>query len=212
MPAAASKITFLAFALLATAPIQTVLAQTNAFPRNAGKYTLAIYPARNPRNAFAWHTLTPDPITSNLVYMPTIIPKPTEMQINQTPILSDRDFTSYNVTNHSFTIKAHAARGLAVRLMPEYTDPRDDINLGWHDTSFVLFAGGVPIYVGMFSCQTSSQKYPVPTIYPDRRLPYIPRRSNRDVLFTIRGGLGSTNADPRADPRILAALKKLRLQ
>jgi hypothetical protein len=203
-----SKIIFLTFALLSMTCFRLTSAQTNTLPRNASNYTLAIYPARNPSETLTRYTLD-----SNLVASPRIIPKPTEMQLAQSPVLSDRDFTSYNLTNHSITITAQAARGLAARLMPESTDPKTDVLLSWRDTSFVLFAGGTPIYVGMFSCSTSSQKYPMPTIYPDRLLPFVPAHSHRDVSLTIRGGvLTSTNTDPRADPRILATLKKLRLQ
>lgn len=142
------------------------------------------------------------------------------------PILTDHDFTAYDVTNHVFAIKSEAARRLAYVLNGP---PRDGLyNLSGGGTPFVLCVSGEPIYVGVFSSNTSSIDYPYPTMLPQEsffdartstNLTFMIRRQpvqrSSDVAY-LRSSVLDTDPpsdvkDVRNDPRILDAIKKLKL-
>lgn len=136
------------------------------------------------------------------------------------PVLSDVDFISYEKTSHVFAVSVDTAKRMAERLGSASTtiiSGEPFYGFSWQDTPFVLVAAGEPIYLGVFSCVTSSGDYPLPRIYPQKNL--VSSYSTNNVTFVItlrrgespRGGAVNDYPDMRSDPRILASLKKLNL-
>ena len=110
-------------------------------------------------------------------------------RLQPTPIISDQEFWSYDVTNHAFTVTAKVANRL----------PRED-------TAFVLVAGGERIYVGFFRPTISSFMGSQPTISVSHLRIY----SQTNETFEIQKGIvppGTSSGDVRNHQRILDAVK-----
>ena len=142
--------------------------------------------------------------------------KPGRLALAAEPLLCDRDFVSYDPTNHEFTVTAVAAKRLAKRLgiagAPALHHSGLAVyDLEWRNTPFVILASGDPVYVGVLSTPLSSHGYRLPVVMP--RVPYVEATETNAVPFHIEvmAERGHSWTDPRRDPRILAALRTLGL-
>ena len=147
-----------------------------------------------------------------------------KLPLKSEPILSDKDFVSWDVKKHSFVLKAEAAK----RLVP----------LADRITPFVLVCNGERVYAGQFGTSFSSASAAIPTILLDtlkfnlfvnaekippafwRELMLRPaetlEKSNykiQDVKLQIDAGYpppdGFGGKDLRGDKRVTAAVEKL---
>src|SRR5688500_15052310 len=110
------------------------------------------------------------------------------------PLLTDRDFLSYNTNTHTFSVSADTARRMAKQLDPNIAPhviasgvKVYELNPGeWRGQPFAVLAGGETIYVGAFHSQYSSfSSYRVPLI----SLPVtVPLESKEPVTFEISAG------------------------
>jgi len=132
------------------------------------------------------------------------------------PLLADKDFLSYNLTNHTFTVSAATAKRLAVSLDPEnpYKMASGEFVfwIGSPPRSFVLCAFGKPIYEGHFTSGYSSMVYRGPTIWCTHS--FLTSNDVANVSFAIHPSSwppGANDPDRRADKEIIRALKKLKL-
>jgi hypothetical protein len=150
--------------------------------------------------------------------------KPDGLKLFPFPILADADFTSYDWSNHIFTISAPATKRLArgLSLGGEsivYTSDKDAYNFVNQAPPrlFVLVASGTPIYVGFFASPAMSYVNTLPAVYADAEILLFPVDATNDAKFEIemysvpRVTANGTNwcSDPRSDKRILASLQKL---
>ncbi|MDR3457729.1 MAG: hypothetical protein P4N60_09810 [Verrucomicrobiae bacterium] len=144
---------------------------------------------------------------------PGSMPKPDSLTLVSPPVLADGDFVSFDATNQTFTITPGAARRLAAGLRGGAAPIL--LNGGVYDqipdtAPFVLQAAGEPIYVGAFYTLVSSSAFAGPVILPDTM--FISPHLTNNVTFRIELGYPGTSpglADPRRDPRIVAAVQKL---
>lgn len=156
-----------------------------------------------------------------------------DIKLRPTPVLSDSDFTRYEIhmqEDHHFTITSEAAKRLVTELNKSMRFPKGRTGittlrsgekvylLSWSDTPFVVFASGQAVYAGFFSTATSSSTcFDMPRIQPEQG--FIGLDHTNDVRFRITSTQWQTNqttlttnsfpADVRNDPRILSAVEKL---
>ncbi len=149
-------------------------------------------------------------------------PKLEEDQLEPDPILSDGDFAAYNTNTHQIAISAEGARRLSKKLMKalRIEQPqlhRDGISayeFQWADTSFVLEASGERIYRGVLSTYSSSMGWLNTPLMRTFSLDMPADYTNR-VVFDISFDGSPTEfgirsrPDPRADPRVIAAIRSL---
>jgi hypothetical protein len=136
-----------------------------------------------------------------------------------TPVLSDKDFVSFDVKKQEFTITGAAAKRLADRIWEKggrepYLLNGDVYELIPFPTLFVMKAEGQPIYVGLFGTMVSSMSFSGPTILADEYA--ISPKQKANVDFRIWAGYPQPNgfndsgkSDTRRDSRISAAVAKL---
>jgi hypothetical protein len=123
---------------------------------------------------------------------------PAGLKLATTPLVSDTDFKSYDLTTHTFTVPAPIGAKIVTAGFEHGPAP------------FVLVAGGQSIYVGVFTTSASSTSSDLPTIEVG-----IPGADERGAYgFTIDRGYPGPNGfgrgeDRRTDPRIVAAAAKL---
>ena len=144
--------------------------------------------------------------------------RPERLALAPEPLLCDKDFVSYDPTNHEFAVTAAATKRLAERLAitgapTTLASGVAVYHLQWDDTPVVILASGDAVYLGILSTPVSSTSffYSLPVITP--RLPCIEATDTNAVLFHIEvmAERGRPWTDPRRDPRILAALRTLGL-
>ena len=137
------------------------------------------------------------------------------IQLAETPLISEADIISYDVSNHVVTLKPEAL----VRIQ--------EVDVDLRGTPFVVVADGQRIYLGGFMNQVSSfaLRYPTilvglrwtpdPPMYSFTIIPELhakPPQLPTNCLVIDRAypspsfGAGP---DPRGDPRIKSALKAL---
>src|SRR5882762_3068121 len=90
-----------------------------------------------------------------------IMPKPEELKLMSPPVLADKDFVAFDMTNQTFTITPEAAKRLAAKLCElagtqPYVFKSGEYELIPYPTPFVLQASGDSVYVGAFYTETSS--------------------------------------------------------
>lgn len=157
-----------------------------------------------------------------------------DVEWDRRPIFSDADFTSFDFSNHTFSVSAIAAKRFATALWyPDTREParpmtntsvayiHDDFglfiyrsntpvayNLIVPDRIYVLVASGVPIYIGAFSSELSSSHFGGADVYPLGDNLEVPIQSTNDAGFYI-DFYGVHGVDLRSDLRIRRAAEKL---
>lgn len=148
-----------------------------------------------------------------------IMPKPEEMKLVSPPVLADKDFVNFDITNQTFTITPEAAKRLAAKLCElagtqPYVFKTGEYELIPYPTPFVLQASGEQIYIGAFDTLTSSRIPAGPLIFSHSYC--ITTNLSTNVTFSIQPGLVFLNPKPigntpdqRRDNRIVSAVQKL---
>ena len=133
------------------------------------------------------------------------------------PAVADYDFASFDTNSYKFSLTAEAAKRLSRRLatLPGWSQPERNLQGGmayscmWPDTPFVLEVDGMPIYIGMFSCNFCSMAYTrTPVI--KAKTPAIDVQATNNVNFQINfDKIEKSVIDPRSDSRIINAVRRL---
>ena len=139
------------------------------------------------------------------------------IKFNQTPVLFDADFTSFDPSGQKFTITAAAARRLSNEIdrihnfdtLFSRIEERDKQIIA-DRTRFLLKAEGASIYIGTFHTFTSSFTTPASAFIAEPN--FISTNDTNNINFFLLGappyGTPKPTGDP-ADPRIAAAATKL---
>lgn len=146
-------------------------------------------------------------------WQPGSMPKPGSLTLISPPVLSDRDFVSFDSSNQTISITPEAAKRLSAKI--RRGDAPAILNGGAYElihypTPFVLKASGEPIYVGAFFTPASSSSFAGPVILPDTM--FISANLTNNVIFRIKLGYPGTlpgMTDPRRDSRVVSAAQKL---
>ncbi|MFP4343748.1 MAG: hypothetical protein ACLFU8_03545 [Anaerolineales bacterium] len=109
------------------------------------------------------------------------------------PLITQDDILAYDVTSHTFTLRPEVAADLSLAEIPVSGLP------------FVLYVGEEPIYAGAFWTPLSSLSFDGVVIEP-----WLPGGENAfHVTLGYPGPDFFEGEDPRADPRLLAAISEL---
>jgi len=182
--------------------------------------SIGLVSARSETNILAIHLVIGETERGSLI-AGTATPAGVKFELQ--PVLWDRDFVSYDRTNHFFEVTAEAAKRLSnsitASLVPRMrpSTPERPFGPDAHERAFVVVAESEPVYVGAFATEFSGVPYRVPVImFPPRLRPATTNKAKFRINFTpspIRTVSSNSNerVDIRRDKRILAALDKLGL-
>ena len=122
-----------------------------------------------------------------------------DVPLAETPILTTADFIGYDIATHVFTLTVAATERIAALAVPTNGRP------------FVVTVDDVPIYAGAFWAPYSSLSFDgvVIMVMPGWSAGAIFPEDSRTFAITLGypGSAFYTGADPRADRRIVGALR-----
>lgn len=147
-------------------------------------------------NVLAFH-LVADGVSQAAIVHGTA--KPEGLSLVEKPILSDRDLVSYDPGDHTFVVTDEAAGRVHEACRRRLQAP------------FVLLAGKERVYVGIFSSPYSSISSGLPSV--TLWFPGTGTNISTNVFQISRGYPDSSDGvagpDLRADPRVIAAVRRL---
>ena len=138
-------------------------------------------------------TLTPADVTPAAVLAMADL---AAIPLENDPLLTGADFTSYDVTNHTFTLTPEAEARLIT------------IGLPTSGRAFVVTVGEERIYTGAFWTPLSSLSYDGVTIMLLQGYGPIAHDGIYRIELGYPGSGFFTGPDPRSDPRIIAAVSR----